>query len=361
MTLQSQELYNLVRNSKLSQVATPLLKSMRSKSAIPTHQIIYTPKSSAIRSNYGIKTPLPKQIGESHIIFNDIDNYKNMPDVEKYSGKLYTRLKFQETGLALNNHFTDKNPLFPHENNKSTVKTEDDSLTNCLNLQCKTSTNNVQAILNQNPKLYKLFQQWLVETHPDAVIESVPQSTMTSYIKQFLNKSPQVKKRQFSLNDLSKTDSNLGASSISSHIQGTGGLSYNQKGRLANTPNGVKYGVVVPGRIVGNKEAAIGGFVANLNDKTTILQQNYAKNAGGRHTRQFIMPFKVNEAELTESGSVRLYVDGVRAGNWMTRSAQINYHDRSKYTASHPNFGAASERNKAENENLQRLLNLIIQ
>lgn len=359
MSLQSQELFNLVKNSKLSQVATPLLKTMRSKSAVPTHQIIYTPKSSAVRSNYGIKTQLPKQIGNSHIIFNDIDNYKNMPDVEKYSGKLYTRLKFQETGLALTNHFTESNPLFPAKSNKSTMKNEDDTMTNCLNIHCKSSSDNIQLILNQNPKLYKQFQQWLVETHPNAVIESVPKSTMDSHIKQFLNESPHVTKKNFSLNDLSKNGANKGASSIASHIQGTGGLSYNQKGRLSNTPNGVRYGVVAPGRIVGNKEAAIGGFVANLNDKTTILQQNYSKNAGGRHPRQFVMPFKINEAELTETGSVRLYVDGVRAGSWMQRSAQSN--DRSKYEASNPNFGAASERNKAENENLQRLLNLIIQ
>jgi hypothetical protein len=360
MSIQNQELFNLVRNSKLSQVATPLLKNLRSKSAVPTHQIVFTPKSSAIRSNFGIKTTLPKQIGYSTIIYNDIDNYKNMPDVEKYSGKLYNRLKFQETGLVLKNHFTETNPLFPSETNKSTSKTDDDSITNCFNMHCRVPTSNVRAVLNKNPQLYKQFKKWMVENHPQAVIDTVPQSTMTSLLKQFLNESPDVVKQQFQLNDLAKTNKSV-SGSIASRIQGTAGLSYTQKGRLSNTPNGVKYGVVAPGRLVGNKEAAIGGFVANVNDRTTILQHNFARNSPGKHSRQFVMPFKVNEAELTENGSVKLYVDGVKAGTWMQRNVENSSSDKTRYEASHPNFGAASERNKAESENLQRLLNLIIQ
>lgn len=60
-------------------------------------------------------------------------------------------------------------------------------------------------------------------------------------------------------------------------IQGTGGFSYNQKGRLRNTPNGIQYGTVVPGRIIDNKEAAIAGFVSSVTDRSIALQTNYAK------------------------------------------------------------------------------------
>lgn len=360
MSLQKQELFNLVRNSKLAQVATPLLTNMRAGGPVPTHQIIFTPKSSAVRSNFGIKTSLPKQIGTSHIIFNDIDNRQNMPDVEKFSGSLYSRLKFQETGLPLKSANSDKNPLFSTKINSSSVKTNDDTITSCLNVHSKSSSYVIKKILSKNPQLYKEFQSWLVQNHPEAISESIPKTTLDQYLKEFLNSSPSVKKQDFTLNNLSKKKDSI-HNNVGSLIQGTAGLSYAQKGRLSNTPNGVKYGYIAPGRIIGHREAAIAGFSALMNEKTVILQNNYAKNAGGRHPRQFVMPFKINEAELTEKGSLRMTVDGVRAGTWMQRSAQSNQGERSRYDASNPNFGAASERNKAENENLQRLLNLIIQ
>ena len=104
--MNNQELFKLVRDSRLAQVATPLSKKLRLGNKFPTHQILYTPKSSAIRSNYGIKTHLPKKVGKSHIVFNDLDNKSNMPDVEKYSGPYYNRLKFQETGMVLKNYFS---------------------------------------------------------------------------------------------------------------------------------------------------------------------------------------------------------------------------------------------------------------
>jgi Mitochondrial ribosomal protein subunit. len=364
--MNQQELYHLIKNSKLSQVASPLGKTIRGKSAVPTHQIIFTPKSSAIRSNYGMKSMLPKQIGYSHIVYNDLDNYKNMPDVEKSSGKLYNRLKFQETGLVLKNHFTEGNPLFASREGssgrfapqyRSNFIKSDDSITNTLNLHGKVSPSEVKAVLKQNPKLAKLFKRWLVENHPQTLVNPVSNGAMVDLVKSFLETSPDVTKRAVKLQNLIRNE----PSHALSTIQGTGGFSYNQKGRLANTPNGVKYGVIAQGRIVGSKEAAIGGFVAGVNERTTLLQHNYSKNYPGKHSRQFNMPFKVTEAELTESGSIKLYADGVRAGEWMQRSVGREAPDRSKYEASNPSFGSAAERNKSEGENLQRLLNLIIQ
>lgn len=359
--MNSQELFNLVRNSKLAQVATPILKNIRGKSSVPTHQIIFTPKSSAVRSNFGIKTTLPKQIGYSHISFNDIDNYKSMPDVEKNSGKMYNRLKFQETGLVVNNHYTDSNPLFPSGNNKSNSKQRDHSIANSLNLHAKASAEEIRSILEQNPKLHQKFQKWLLVHHPQALVSSISQSTASELLRRFLSTDAAVIKKELQLTDLAKANGKIGSSAISTHIQGTGGFSYSQKGKLTNTPNGVKYGVVAPGRLVGNKEAAIGGFVVGVNERTTLLQHNYAKNAPGKHSRQFVMPFKINEAEITETGSLKLYADGIKTGSWMQRSSSNSFSpDRSRYTASNPNFGSASERNKTEGENLQRLLNLII-
>lgn len=72
------------------------------------------------------------------------------------------------------------------------------------------------------------------------------------------------------------------------------------------------------------------------------------------------MPFKINEAEITENGRVKVYADGIKVGSWMQRTNNNNeFIDRSNYEASNPNFGSASERNSKDNIPLESLLNLI--
>ncbi|CUM66422.1 uncharacterized protein PRCAT00004086001 [Priceomyces carsonii] len=355
--MQNQELYNLVKHSKFSQVAKPIKGGLRSSSPVPTHQIIYTPKSSAIRSNFGIKTTLPKQIGFSHIVFNDIDNYKNMPDVEKYSGKMYNRMKFQEMGLVLKNYFNDHNPLFPSEATKTELETSSDSILAEFNLSDSAGVSEVKLLLKENPGLYKRFHAWLIKNNPQCFVTSMPAKRLLSLLKQYLSSDKTIKKREVGLEDfITRNDSSRGTPKI----QGTGGFSYAQKGRLRNTPNGIKYGVVAPGRLVGDREAAIGGFVASVNDRTTLLQNNYSKNYPNKNSRQFTMPFKINEAEITDKGKIKLYADGIKTGSWMQRTnTSIESFDRTNYEASNPNFGSAAERNTKDNANLENLLNLI--
>lgn len=357
--MKNQELYNLFKNSKLAQVAKPLHKSLRGRGNVPSHQIIYTPKSSAIRSDFGIKTTLPKQIGFSHIVYNDIDNPKNMPDVESYSGSLYNRLKFQETGVAVKNYFNENNPLFPSKTTRSTDTTVSqlDSVLSKFNLNNNATEADVKRLLNKNPDLYKKFQLWLVKNSPETVVSNIP-SKLVKLLKDFLATTSDIKKQEFGLTDL--TNNSQVGSRATNKIQGTGGFSYTQKGRLSNSPNGIKHGAIAPGRMVGDREAAIGGFVASVNDRTTLLQNNYSKNYPGKHPRQFVMPFKINEAEITENGRVKVYADGVKVGSWMQRTSSTNeYIDRSNYVATNPSFGSASERNSKDNVPLESLLNLI--
>ena len=359
--MKNQELYNLFKNSKLAQVATPLHRTLRGRDNVPSHQIIYTPKSSAIRSNFGIKTALPKQIGFSHIVYNDIDNPKNMPDVESYSGPLYNRLKFQETGVAVKNYFNENNPLFPSKTTKSTDSSNSqlDSVLSKFNLTNNATGADVKRLLQKNPALYKKFQAWLVKNSPESVMSNIP-SKIVKLLKEFLATTSDIKKQELGLIDLSKKEGRTTNRAPTNKIQGTGGFSYTQKGRLANSPNGIRHGSIAPGRMVGDREAAIGGFIASVNDRTTLLQNNYSKNYPGKHPRQFVMPFKINEAEITENGRVKVYADGIKVGSWMQRTNNNNeFIDRSNYEASNPNFGSASERNSKDNIPLESLLNLI--
>lgn len=353
--MNNQELFRLFKNSKLAQVATPLGDNLRGRGNIPSHQIIHTPKSSMARSNFGLKTTLPKKIGFSHIVFNDIDNPKNMPDVERYSGSLYNRLKFQELGATVKNYFNENNPLFPSKTTSmpTNLGSNLDSVLAGLNLNGNVSTVEVERILDDNPNLHKKFQKWLVQKHPEAVLSSMP-SQLVKMLKEFLSTAPDVTRRELGLKDF-KLDKNAKATKI----MGTGGFSYNQKGRLNNTPNGVRYGIAAMGRIVGEREAAIGGFTATVNDRTTLLQSNYSKNYPGKHPRQFVMPFKINEAEITESGKIKLFAEGIKVGSWMQKTIKNHGIDRAEYQASNPNFKRPFERNNKDNLPLESLLNLI--
>lgn len=354
------EFFRLFKNSKLAQVATPLSTKLRGpNTSAPTHQIIYTPTASAARSNFGIKSALPKQIGQSHIVYNDIDNFKNMPDVEKHAGPHYTRTKFQELGVVLKKSYNSANPLFAWDSSKTFSGSNDlgaDGVLSKFRLGQNASSDEVKALLKENPQLYSAFKKWLVEKSPESIMLKVP-SKIDQLLKEFIASSPDLVKRQLSLKDLTRKHGVPSAHGPRSHIQGTAGLSYLQKGRLQNSPNGIKHGVIAPGRLVREREAGIGGFVAAVNERTTLLQANYAKNAPGKHSRQFVMPFKVNEAELTPSGGVRMHVDGVKVGSWM--QSTDNGLGSTNYVASNPNFGNMSERNLKDSSALENLLGLV--
>ncbi|KAI3405711.2 MRP51 [Candida oxycetoniae] len=341
----SREFFDLIKNSKLAQVAKPQSKSIRGNSNKPTHQTIFTPSSSAHRSNYGLKTILPSKIGKSYISFNDIDNHKGMPDVEKNSGDHYTRLIFQELGMPLKNHFTSHNPLFPQAHNKSSKKPYDKTLTNCLNLELRANPREVVKILRKNPKLYSNFRSYVIKKYPQVYLSNTPSIELYNLIKEYLGQAEDIEKRKVSLESraqLKKTEA----------VQGTGGFSYNQKGRLCNTPNGIRYNTIAPGRIVGTKEAAIGGMVASVIDRSIALQTNYARNSPGKQERQFTLPFKINETELVEEGSVRVFAEGIKTGNWSENDE--------RYLTARNTMNSSSDRSNSDDESLESLLNLIL-
>ncbi|EMG50798.1 MRP51 37S ribosomal protein MRP51 [Candida maltosa Xu316] len=342
------ELFNLIKNSRIAQVAKPLSKEIRHVSKTPTHQIIFTPKSSALRSNFGLKTTLPSKIGFSHISYNDIDNKKSMPDIEKNSGFHYKQLMFKELGLPVRTYYTDKNPLFEQKTTRSHTSLNDGSLANEFNLQSKVNPKEIQRILKKNPEIFQKFNEYLVANHPEVVLSFTSDTKVVELLKDFLHQSPDVIKYVIKLFSTPKINPKF----ASKHVQGTGGFSYNQKGRLRNTPNGIKYGTVVPGRIIDNKEAAIAGFVANVTDRSTTLQTNYAKNFPGKHQRQFTVPFKVSEVDMAENGTVRFFAEGIKSGKWMETN--------NRYAPSNANLAGSSERNKADGQSLESLLNLIL-
>lgn len=350
--MNNQELRSLFKNSRLAQVATPMLKRIRATSAIPTHQVIFTPKSSSIRSQFGIKRALPKKMGDGYFAYNDIDNYKSMPDVEKSTGKMYQRLRFQEAGLALRSPFAQHNPLFK---GASLAQKSDDTLLGAINLHNRLKLIDVKEVLGNNPAMFAKFKRYIVENCPQVLAgPAVSDAALRGIMTRFLLLLPDIARPVRDLKSLVKDPST--PNRMPKSIQGSAGLSYTQKGRLNNSPNGVSYDTIMPGRLVGRMEAAVGGFIAGVNDHKVGLLENYTLNYPGKHSRQFNMPFKVLHAELTESGSVRMQADAVKIGAWAEKRSH-DFIDRSAFKASNPEFARASER--ANLDRLDRLLRII--
>ena len=352
--MNSQELYRLFKNSRLAQVATPMKSQIRGPAQpVPTHQLVQADASSAMRGNFGLKTTLPQQVGYSGIEFNDVDNVRNMPDVEKSSGHKFTRLRFCELELVLKKAYNKPNPLFAQPESRTVAGLKaalPDTAASKFHMGSDATYAEVKALLKQNPRIREKFRQWLLEKSPEAFMLKVP-SKLEQLLKEFLETSA-IKRREFSPQDLTKNDA-----STRKTVQGTAGLSYLQLGRLSNTPNGIRNGFIAPGRLVrANREAAIGGFVAGVNERTVQLQSNYINNASGKHSRQFVLPFKIVEAEMTPKGAVRMHADGVRVGDWMRNSNTGAPHS---YTASNPHISRMSERNPQDSNALEVLLGLV--
>ena len=104
--------------------------------------------------------------------------------------------------------------------------------------------------------LRKPFLKWLTINN----IQITNNYELSSYFKSFIESENLKLSNNANKNEIPKNAYN--------QLSGTAGLSYTLKGRLFQTPNGVKSNRVVPGRIVGNNssssKAAVGGFIANI-------------------------------------------------------------------------------------------------
>lgn len=349
----------LLRASKLAQVATPISKLIRGGSQqIPTHQVIYTPKAAAVRSEFGIKTTLPKQIGYSHISFNNIDNKTGMPDVEKNTSKMYLRIRLQENNIIPKVDNKLVNPLFRRPDQTTDHKNESDSLLLGFNLHPRASVSQVKQILKANPKLHSQFQKWLAEEHPQVYLAK-NNADHVRLVSQFLRENPNIVKHNMELQQLRK-DLN-GRTSVSANakqIQGTAGLSYAQPGRLSNTPNGIKYHTVVPGRLVENNTIAISGFTGGVLERQVQKPALYASNVPGHHSRQFTMPFKVTLASMWDNGSVSLNVEYVKVGDWVS-SHLARSTGQKRFEPLNPMFDSVAGRHTSKEDPLARLLNVV--
>ena len=165
---------------------------------------------------------------------------------------------------------------------------KDGSLINTLNLPTKVQILEINKILKKNPQIYKEFRQYLIENHPNILLSSSSSSSSSSSTTTTTTNSSQLEiidaLKQFYQLHQKFPKRKLIYSLLIKLILNFNKIKFKEledfliiKRSIKKHSNGIKYGTVVPGRIIANKEAAIMGFVASVTDRSITLQSNYAK------------------------------------------------------------------------------------
>lgn len=290
------EFGRLLKNSRFASLVKP---SGGKPGVKPTHQVVQTTGAALFRQEWGLKYSLPHKVDTHYITFNDLDSYYQMIDFERAGGDHLKIDAFKETGLVLESESRGKkNPLF-YGSSKQVSKSVPLSKLFGLN----GSPQNKKKVLQKVAGLRAEFQKWLVQHYPALVKDrGFHQQQLSAQVHEFLS-SYYIPRN---LNNIELLKRNSVAK-----VRSTGGLSYNMKGRLSTSPDGIVDKVVMPGRftsleLMGPKRiASVGGFNTEVPSRASALQFNKAQE-GGKVARETVVPFVFESAVLHNDGSVKI-------------------------------------------------------
>lgn len=213
-------------------------------------------------------------------------------------------------GLAPRYTDNESNPLFRGETKKVGKFAP---FSNAVNLTSSTTSaekgRKLKAIENYRPE----FKKWLLENHPHSLAGTGNENSksLKSLAAEFLDE----KMGTLNANTVAHSKWN---------IVGSGGLTYNLKGRLRQSPNGIKQKNVVPGRILSiqgpDKAVAVGGFVAEA--KSFGRNPRALQFTMGDFVREETFPFVMDEPRV-ENGRVTLSASLVEPKNDSNFSQKI--------------------------------------
>ncbi|GAV29948.1 hypothetical protein PMKS-003454 [Pichia membranifaciens] len=323
----------LLKDTKVAQLQASIgSRELNANNGFPTHQVVESPASSFSRRDFGLKMRIPKKIKTRRIIVNDLDNKYGLPNFETLNGDYFKKLRFQELGIPVNATYTQfinssnssqnkstttQNPLFASSREFSSPQ----NIAGLLHIknQPLNSKEFAENIKPQLKALRKPFYKWLMKNHP----ESISKKSLYDEFKRYI----ELEKPQ-----LFGNSKNYIPSTYAEKLSGTGGLSYNLKGRLFQTPNGPKTSRVVPGRIVSKysnyTKCTVGGFVGNVGNvaannsyvETLALQNRSIED--DKFAREFKIPATVvNATMVLDNKSLDLTVNPIkRASNFGKRT-----------------------------------------
>ncbi|CDO95250.1 unnamed protein product [Kluyveromyces dobzhanskii CBS 2104] len=294
---------NLLRNSRIAQVPKTDKSLFRAgNSSHPTHQLIETKSSTLYRQEWGLKASIPSKIKTRYLVYNDLDTQQRLTTFEPMGQYQWNRIRFQEMGLAPRYVEEEFNPLF-----KGTTKRAGKyaPFSNAVNMAPNTAPSEKTRKLKEIDQHRAEFKKWLAEKHPESVtgVRNDNTKSLKTLATEFLHE----KMGKLNLNTAAKSKWNT---------VGTGGLTYNLRGRLRQSPNGVKQKNVIPGRILSvqgpDRAIAVGGFIAeakSVGRNPRALQYNM-----GDFVRQEVLPFVVEDPKV-EGDNVTLSASLVEPKN----------------------------------------------
>lgn len=278
----------LLRRSRLAQVAKSREPLVGGKPRyFPSHQVVETKPATFERQEWGLKAAIPKGVKSRYLEFNELDTLERIATFEAGGGSQWNRIRFQELGVAPSYNPGRANPLFEGESSSQ------DRLAPLSSLLAVDAgkANSASHRLVQMKALRGEFRQWLLKKDPEALKN-----------KSFTARDMKESAVQF----LSERSAKQSGRLASSKVIGTGGLTYNLRGKLKNSPNGVVQKSIVPGRFLnfdGNDRlAAVGGFVANATSSSPMTSQ-VAYNMGD-FIRELTFPFEVQQVSVDDAGKV---------------------------------------------------------
>ncbi|GMM37911.1 mitochondrial 37S ribosomal protein [Saccharomycopsis crataegensis] len=329
--MSSAKFANLLRNSKIASVATPLKKfDAFAPKYYPTHQVIQTTSASLNRQDFGIKASLPKKIKGRYIILDDLDTLEGVTGFEPTSEFYWIKKRFQELGIPvippkrianqMSTLFADtesehQNKFKSEATNLYSLSDKNRfvSLSDILGIDSSTSPAVLKALSRDLKKIRHDFQQHVLKNHPQKLNPSAfNKSSLALEALQFMSKEVEQHKisRVDSVNK-DKTFLKLASNPRSAKIKGTGGLSYLQRGRLNSTVHGYSDTTVVPGRLVNEgNNYGVAGFVTKYQIEAAT-QAGAAKAVPGKHYKQVMIPSAVSQASMRPNGSVSLKTLGI--------------------------------------------------
>lgn len=341
---------NLLRGSRIAQVSKSDKPLFASKNKVhPTHQVIETKPSTLHRQEWGLKSSIPSKNKTRYLVFNDLDTQQRLTTFEPMGQYQWNRIRFQEMGLAPNYTEEGLNPLFEGETKKSGKFAP---FSNATNITQSTTRAEKDRKLQEIQRVRPEFKEWLLKNHPESLagIRNENTKPLKVLAAEFLHKE------MGGLNIANVTKSNW-------NIIGSGGLTYNLKGKLRQSPNGVKQKNIANGRILSidgpDKAVAVGGFVAEAKSfgrNPRALQYNM-----GDFLREKPFPFVVENPKV-EHGNVILSASLVEPKTDTSFSQKIGFgQNRARYInrsglGSKSIRSVSAEESKSQSEEFLKLL-----
>lgn len=335
---------HLLKNSRLA--ALPRALGKKRGGAAPSHAIVETRASALSRNEWGLKYSLPSKVKSRFVTFNDFDSMERIVDFETNGSFNWKRLRFQETGLVPSYDSPRDNPLFfDHSRDSGRFV----SLATVFNITPQSDPKEVLKVLREVKGLRDEFRNWLLKKDPILLknkkfTQQDLNGPAVEFLSQYRASKPIVTARQLQMSH--------------SRVQGSGGLSYGLKGRLAQSPNGVVQKYVGPGRFTNvgtvSRVVAFGGFTAEVPNSASNLQFNKSQSEG-KVPRETIVPFIAERAVVKGDGAIHIKT------NVVSKSVGSASNDEGFFKTQSRNLAERKKATRTKTESVQDLLSLIRQ